>query len=97
MIVFIYSTYDNILDFRHAEFIQSYPEFWSTNSYIIDEVWRVDTEDEKSMKDVLTKFKVRGFKTENVSEICSRMGFDLVAFLAKHREERQPLFIYNKG
>ena len=91
----LFSTHDGLVDFRTEEFLLTCPEFWPLNASHIDEVWWFDTENESRMKDILTQFRNRTFKSDNVEEVCARMGFDLIAFKSRNKDERQPLFQYN--
>lgn len=97
MNVHIFSTYDGILDFRTDEFLFCNPHFWATNGHMIDEVWKVDTDNMSKMKDVLTQWKNRQIKNDSVEEVCSRLGFDLIKFKSQFKDERQPLFQYNNS
>lgn len=82
---YVYLDNDRNLNFRTKEYIEVRdPVFWSRNAAFIDTVWKVDSEDEISMRQMLEGLKRRELRAEDVRLLCQQIDFDLDAFIARN-------------
>lgn len=77
------------INIRDKDYIDTEdPGFWNRNSVTIDTVWLFDTENEQIMHSVLTSFKTKELRIEDVRNFCKAINYDLDAFLKKYSKNK---------
>jgi hypothetical protein len=84
MIAYLYIDWDCNFVHKTQDYIETdNPFFWKENEHLIQQAFKIDTDNSSTMKLCFSRAQALGIKPAQIKQMAEQIGFDITSILKK--------------